>query len=216
MTAVRVQLTTTAIIQANPTMAYLAVYAGQIAHLYSIATDPGAAMASGPASLVDDIHAFAIAAATAGQRAWVIFRGLDELGRSTGVVGKITLENLHHAFGSAASSRLMPVGWKTLKLIDPEGARAHLWAYLFGGPGADRRNIVGMVKSANRLMSNYEGMIESVLQQRRAAAVYYRVTPIYDSLEETVLPVGLKLEAIAVDASDNVIETLFDFPLWNG
>jgi hypothetical protein len=63
-------------------------------------------------------------------------------------------------------------------------------------------------------MENYEHKIINALEGS-ASAVYYRVTPIYDSMGESVLPVGLRMEAVAVDASDQIIQTLFNLTLWN-
>ena len=65
-------------------------------------------------------------------------------------------------------------------------------------------------------MATYEGKIAAVLKQGKASPVFYRVVPIYDTMGETVLPIGLQMEAVAVDAADNVIDTIFNFTLWNG
>ena len=76
---VKAQIAVSSVLAANPVLSYIAVFGGQALTLYGLVTDPTGALMAGPASLVDDIQAFGIAASVAGNKAYALFRGVDSL-----------------------------------------------------------------------------------------------------------------------------------------
>ncbi|WP_193783144.1 DNA/RNA non-specific endonuclease, partial [Streptomyces sp. E5N91] len=134
---------------------------------------------------IQDIHAYYVLAGATPilvHNCGATYGGLDQHGRATGVVAKLTPDNI----GGKTNPSVDPAGWQSGQGYN----RAHLLAAMLGGANNDKRNFVTMHAYANSpVMRKFELQVRNAV--RAGENVTYRATPVYSG--SNPIPLGVTL-----------------------
>ncbi|MBI5757883.1 MAG: putative Ig domain-containing protein, partial [Planctomycetales bacterium] len=204
---IRVYVSMTGYLAARTLLTKVLVYGSAGLSIYGMYSDPAGYLATGPASMADDLQLLAASTRQFGSRAFAIIKNRDFASRASGMLAKLSPESVNKALGSFTGD-VNPTGWKEFTAITTPGqrARGHLLARIFGGPGNWLENLVPIYQSINlEMYHTAEKVVANALKSGKYKFVYYSVRPIYEGA--SAIPKAIELEAIG-EVMEGVYETV--------